>query len=353
MCLGGKNSSHPQINLPAVPTPRELLGFVDNTTKQKFTIGTDPSTGKKIHILDPLPRDPEKQLLYDKAQWLMNRSTDNLQRLAEYDPNQVVDFAPFVESINNVNRERGNQMQHLMQIPDWSTFVNNFTQINEDILDREFEKSTYQLEADLGRRGFASSTYGDELRADLAERRALAKAKLRGIDAPRYASQLRNEYLGQATQEYNLADQPRVGQLQGAEASYKAALQQEASLNQLKDREVAHNQLMFGIGQGIENNDTNLRLARNPAEFALAEAAQANAAQYGQYNAELNRASLQHQSNLAAYAARPPSFAQQLISGAAMVGGHMMAGPAGGAAAGAASTAFLPDSYTTNRALGR
>lgn len=332
--MGNSSPPPPQINVPPPPSPRELVGFVDNVTKQKFTIGTDPSTGKKVHILDPLPRDPEKQLLYDKGQWLINTSAANLETLNRYDPTQVVDFAPFVKSINHVNQERTKQMKSLMQVPDFSQFVNNFTQINEEILDREFERSTYQLEADLSRRGFGKSTYGDELRADLTERRALAKAKLRGIDAPRYASQLRNEYLEQAGQEYNLADQPRVGQLQEAEASYKAALQKEASLNQLQDRAIANNQLLFGIGQGIENNDTNLRLSRNPAEFALAEAAQANAAQYGHYNAELNRANLQHQSNMAAHNARPPSFAQQLISGAAMIGGHMAAGPA-----------FRPDSY--------
>lgn len=330
--MGRSSSPPPTPQIAPPPPPKEIRDFIDNVGRTKFVSTIDAATGKKVLVKDELPRRPEDQRLFDAAHTIVNNAIGEFQRLYNYDPNSVVSHAPFINTLNQINQERGDEMQRLMNIPDFTRYVDNFTQMGEDLLDREFSQSTRQLEADLGRLGYDRSTYGDELRADLVERRALAKAKLKGIEAPRYASELRREYLSQAGQEYGMNEMPRAARAETAALDYQGQLQRQSDLNQQQQQALAHQQALLGTGANILLNDQNVRMqsADSAAQLALGEVAQANSAQYAHYNAGVNAQTQQYRMDMDRYNNRPVGWGQQLFNSALGAAGQFGSGMAFG-----------------------
>lgn len=336
--MGRSSSPPPAPQIAPPPPPKEIRDVIDNIARAKFVSTIDAATGKKILVKDELPRRHEDQRLYDASHVIINNAIGEFQRLYNYDPNSVVSYAPFVNTLNQINQERGDEMQRLMNIPDFTRYVDEFKTMQQTILDDEFTRSINEMEATLSHLGYSKSSTADKYRVLLASNRARAQQQL-GVDALQYGQQLRGQYLGQAGQEYGLNEMPRAAREQAAGTGYQAQLQQQADLNQQQQQALNHQQIMLNTGAGILQNDQNVRMggADSAAGLALAEVGQANAAQYAHYNAGVNAQMAQHRMNMDQYNARPVGWGQRLGSaagGLAMyAAGSYLGGPVGGAAA--------------------
>lgn len=336
--MGKSSSPPPAPQIAPPPPPKEIRDVMDNIAKVRFVSTVDAATGKKVLVKDELPRRPEDQRLYDAAHVIVNNAVGEFQRLYNYDPNSVVSYAPFVNTLNQINQERGDEMQRLMNIPDFTRYVDDFKTMQQTLLNDEFTKSSDELEAGLARRGYSDSTAGSEYRAFLASNKARAQQQL-DVDALQYGQQLRGQYLAQAGQEYGLNEMPRAAREQAAGTEYQAQLQRQSDLNQQQQQALNHQQIMLNTGTGILQNDQNVRMggADSAAGLALSEVGQANAAQYAAYNAQVNAQMNQHRMNMDRYNNRPVGWGQRLGSAAAGLGmyaaGSYLGGPVGGAAA--------------------
>ena len=145
MCGFLKSSSSsppPAPFLPPPPPPQEIMDVIDEVSGSKTVTATDPVTGKKIRLIQALPRSPEEQALYEEAGRLMDTAISELKRLYDYDPRQLVDFKPFIDTINTLNQERSEDMQKLTQIPDFTSYVNDFKTMQRSILEQEIGRAS-------------------------------------------------------------------------------------------------------------------------------------------------------------------------------------------------------------------
>lgn len=312
--MGRSSSPPPAPQIAPPPPPKEMNDFMDNIARVKFVSAVDPTTGKKILVKDEMPRRPEDQRLYDAAHTIINNAVSEFQRLYTYDPSSIVSRAPFINTLNEINQERGAEMQRLMNIPDFTRYVDEFKTLQKTILDDEFTRSSDELEAGLARRGYSDSTAGAEFRALLASNKARAQQQL-AVEATQLGQQFRGQYLGQAAQEYGMNEMPRAAREQTAGTEYQAQLQEQADLNQQRQEALNHQQIMLNTGAGIIQNDQNVRMgaADSGAQIALGEVGQANAAQYAAYNAGVNAQMNQHRMDMERYRAQPSSWQQQLL----------------------------------------
>ena len=113
---------------PPIPPKEELMDVIDKISGTQ-TITVTGADGKKRRVMERLPRTPEEQKLFDDAGELMDKSMAEIKRLNEYNPTEVIDFAPFVNVMNDLNTERKSDIAELSKLPDFNRYVEDFKTI--------------------------------------------------------------------------------------------------------------------------------------------------------------------------------------------------------------------------------
>lgn len=333
MC-GGNDSPPAAPVIAAPPPPPEILDTIDEITGTETVTATDPATGKKKRITRSLPLSQEQQAILDRASQLMDTSIGEMNRLYTYGPQNIVDFAPFVETFNNLNAERTADMQRLTQIPDFTSYVNEFKTMQRDILNEEFETRANQLQEELNRTGYANSTASRELKSALAKQQSRANQQL-GVDAMEYGQNLYDRDLGRRSQEFGFREATRQGREASARTAYGLEKEYKDSLEQQRQMALTHQKNLYGIGESIKGAHTAKQLQTMAPRLALAEFQATDQSQMNHYNAEVNRTMANYNMQMQNHNAQPPSFGQQLMTVGGQLAGAYLGGPGGAAAGGA------------------
>ena len=115
MCFGNDDPPPPPY-IPPPPPPQEILDVIDEVTGTQ-TITVTGSDGKKRRMIQKLPRTQEEEALNQEAGRLMDKAIGEMKRLYDYDPSQLVHYAPFVDVINSLNQERSEDMAEFTKFP--------------------------------------------------------------------------------------------------------------------------------------------------------------------------------------------------------------------------------------------
>jgi hypothetical protein len=341
MCFGGNESPPPAPSYPPVPPPEELMDVIDQVTNTQ-TITVVGADGKKKRVIERLPRTPEEQALYDQAGLLMTRALTEIQRLNAYDPGALVDFAPFVQVMNDLGQERTKDMEELTRLPDFNQTVQAFKDMNRRILEEEFTRQVNEGREYLNRRGYGDSTAAIEMRNTLGKNKAqaLEESQLRG---DLYGQQLKAADLSNRQAAYALREQVRMGQLQRAQMEHQLKLDQKAQLDAARQQALQNQRDLFNTGAGIRGEDTNKAMATRAPDLANTIFQQSNMDTLNRYNAQLNQINAQYQNQMASFQSTPPSFGDTLLS----LGGRV--GMAYGTGASSGFGGFFPGMATSSR----
>ncbi len=317
MCFGGNDSPPPPPSYPPMPPPEELMDVIDHITgTQAITVvGAD---GKKKRVIERLPRTPEEQQLYDQAGELMKRAIAEIQKLNDYDPGALVDFAPFVQAMTELNTERQQDMAELTNLPDFSQTVQAFKEMNQRLLEEEFRRQENENQEYLNRRGYGDSTAAIEMRNTLAKNRAQALEESR-VKGDLYGEQLKAADLANRHSVYGLREQGRLARGQQAQLEHQLKLEQKLQKDQARQQALGNQMDLFRVGAGLRGEDTNRALATRAPDLANTIFQQNSADSLQRYQTQINQMNAHYQQQLAHHQTKPPSFGDTLLN----LGGKM------------------------------
>lgn len=318
---GGRKTSN--IQLPAPPPVQDFITTIDELTGTKKVKSKDPITGEMISLVTRLPLSPEMQRLQDSAQVIMDNAIGEMTRLARFDPQQIVPFAPFVGILNQLNDERKADMQRLTQIPDFTRYVDEFKGYQRDLINREFEYQGNTLQEGLNRRGYGNSTAAAEMKAALAKEYGLAQQQA-DFNAQQYSEQLYDRDLQRRRSEYEFNELGRQGQLASAQAEYGLRRDFAADLEERRRAALAEQERLYGVAAGIKGAQTEKELRSMAPNLALAEFGAANNANMSRYNADVSRLIGQGNLNAQREQNRRPGVGQQIAGLGASIGSGML-----------------------------
>lgn len=321
MCFGGSDSSPPQ--LPSPPPEQEMLDVIDEVNGVQSIVVTDAVTGKKRRLIQKLPRSAEDQALFDQAGTLMTRAIQEAQRLYDYNPNQIVDYAPFVQAINQIQSERQADLTALAQLPNFAEEMTRFKEMQQTVLDDAYARQQNAQQEALNRMGYGQgSTASQEFNALLSSEKAKADQRL-GVEAEQYGRDLRRQDLADRTSLYNLREAGRQGEMTGLQANYALQKDRQRDLENQRDRALAHNRDLLNIGSAIRGADTAQRAASLAPQLQFAEWQARNSMALQRHQAETQRVLGQYQLERS----RPPSFGDALLNfGGRLAGSYATGG---------------------------
>lgn len=326
MCFGNSVPQAPQISAP--PPAPEILDFIDEVsgTQTITVVGPD---GKKRRVTQKLPRTPEEEQRFRAGEELIRTSIDNLKQLYRYDPASMVSYAPFVETFANLNRERQEALGQIADIGNIAQDVDDFRQMQRTILDKELTRNRRITEENLSHSGLSGSSFGNDLRARLAEQEGIARQKGE-VNALNYGKDLAGRQLDQNAKAFGLQEIGRQARFDQAQLGYGLAKEHETDMERRRQNALAENQGLLGIGQNMVGADLNKSQGGNTA--ALSQnlfQAQANDS-LGRYNAGVNAQMANYKMQMDQYNATPPTFGESLANVGMRMAGHALGGPMGG-----------------------
>ncbi len=324
--------------IPPVPQPQEILDVIDEVTGTQ-TITVTGSDGKKRRMIQKLPRTQEEEALYNEAGQLMERAIGEMKRLYDYDPSQLVHYAPFVDVLNALNNERSEDMAELTKFPDFNGYVQDFKDMQKSIIDEEYKRESNRLEESLAHKGLSDSTTGREERNLLTHHAATARQRA-GVEAQSYGEQLKGADLANRTNAFNLTEATRQGRLSAAATEYDLQKDYATQLESQRDKALTHQSHLYSVAAGIRGADTNKAMATMAPNMALAEFGATNNNALNYYNADVNRITQQYGMELGAHKAKGPGFGQNLLHLGGMGIGAFLGGPMGMMAGGMAGKAL-------------
>lgn len=325
MSGGGDAPSPPSI--PPPPPPPELMDVIDEVTGTKAITVIGPD-GKKIRKIERLPRTPEEQKLYEEAGDLMNKAMVEIKKLSDYDPNAVVDFAPFLETMNILNTERQADIVELSKLPDFNKYVEDFKSLEKNLIQKEFTKQENQNEEYLNRRGYGNSTGAAEMKAALAGEKARTLEQS-NVNATAYGEQLKGADLANRQNMFNFREQGRMGQLQRVQEEHQLKLENKAQLDARRQQAMQSQYGLFNMGAGIRGEDQNKAMQTRAPELANQIFQQQSMDSMNRYNAQVNATQANFQNQMAAYNSKGPSFGDTLMQLGGTAVGAYFGGPAG------------------------
>jgi len=324
MCFG--NDDPPQAPyIPPVPQPQEILDVIDEVTGTQ-TITVTGADGKKRRMIQRLPRTQEEEALYQEAGQLMERAIGEMKRLYDYDPGQLVHYAPFVDVVNALNNERSEDMAELTKFPDFNGYVQDFKDMQKSIIDEEYKRESNRLEESLAHKGLSDSTTGREERNLLTRHAATARQRA-AAEAQMYGEQLKGADLQNRTNAFNLTEATRQGRLSAAATEYELQKDYVRQVESQRDKALTHQSHLYNVAGGIRGADTNKAMSTMAPNMALAEFNASNNNSLNYYNADVNRITKQYGMELDAHKAKGPGFGQNLLHLGGMAGMAMLGAP--------------------------
>ena len=310
---------------PPIPPKEELMDVIDKISGTQ-TITVTGADGKKRRVMERLPRTPEEQKLFDDAGELMDKSMAEIKRLNEYNPTEVIDFAPFVNVMNDLNKERKSDIAELSKLPDFNRYVEDFKTMGNTILQEEFQRQENETQEYLNRRGYGDSTAAAESRSALGYSKAKALNE-NNVNANLYGEKLKSEDLTNRSNMYNFREQGRMGQLQRAQTEHQLKLDQKAQLDNARQTALQNQAGLFTMGAKIRGDDTATAMASRAPELGNTIFQQSNMDSLNRHQLNLNQINSRYQNEMEAYNSRPPGFGDFLLNagiagGAAMLTGH-------------------------------
>jgi len=337
MCFGNDDPP-PAPYIPPPPPPPEMLDVIDEVTGTQ-TVTVTGSDGKKRRVIQKLPRTPEEESLYQEAGRLMDKAIGEMKRLYDYDPSQLVHYAPFVESINALNRERAEDMAELTQFPDFNGYVSEFKEMQRAVIDEGYRQESNILEEALAHKGLSDSTVAREER-NLLNRNAILARQRAGVEAQMMGEQMKGADLANRTNAFSLREAGRQGRLNAAATEYDLQKDYATQVGQQRDKAMAHQAHLYDVAAGIRGGDNSKAMATMAPNMALAEFNASSNSALNFYNADVNRTTQQYDMDLAAYKARPPGFGETLLHLGGMGAMAMMSAPSSSVLGGWGSKLF-------------
>jgi hypothetical protein len=324
MCFGNDDPP-PAPYIPPPPPPQEILDVIDEVTGTQ-TITVVGADGKKRRMIQRLPRTPEEESLYQEAGRLMDKAIGEMKRLYDYDPSQLVHYAPFVETLNALNQERSEDMAALTKFPDFNGYVEEFKGMQKSIIDEEYRRESNRLEESLAHKGLSDSTTGREERNLLTRNSVLARQRA-AAEAQMYGEQLKGADLANRANAFGLRETARQGRLSAAATEYDLQKDYAAQLGQQRNKALTHQARLYDVASGIRGADNSKAMATMAPNMALAEFGASNNNALNYYNADVGRITKQYGMELDAHKAQGPGFGQTLLHLGGMAGMAMLGAP--------------------------
>lgn len=278
------------IQLPKPPAEKPFIDFMDQIAGVKLVDATDPVTGKKMRVVQRLPRSKEDQQFYDLAGHLLGRAMQEISTLFQNDPRQIVPFAPFIEDINKLGQERMGDISKLTNLPDFTRYVDEFKDMQYTILDDAYKRQENAQQEALNRGGYGhGSTASAEFKAALASERALAEQGV-GLQARDFAEGLYDRDLSRRTGEYGLRENTRQNRLADLQARFGLQKDYADQLIGQEDRQMGHKGALFEIGNKVRNDDFAKADARPLLQAQIQDYAAKNDRDVKIYNAQVHGA---------------------------------------------------------------
>ncbi len=322
MSFGGDDSSPPAPYYPPIPPKEELLDVIDHITGTQTITVTGPD-GKKKRVIERLPRTAEEQKLYEDAGELMSKAIVEIKRLSAYDPAAVVDFAPFVNVMNDLNIERQADLAELSKLPDFNQYVSDFKAMEQTIIQEEFNKQANEASEYLNRRGYGDSTGAAELKTALASQKAKTLAQSK-VNATMYGEQLKAADQTNRQNAFGFREQGRMGQLQNAQTEHQLKLDQYSQANAMRQQALQNQGGLFNVGAKIRGEDKSTAMATRAPELANTIFQQSNMDNLNRHNAHVNQINAQYQNQLSSYQNQQPSFGDFAMNAGLTVGTGML-----------------------------
>ena len=343
MSFGGNDSPPPVPHYPSPPPPPEWVDQIDKIHGTEYIQVTGPD-GKKQRIQQRLPRTPEEQKIYDEFGLLMNNAIVEIKKLSDYDPTAVVDFAPFVDVMNNLNDQRKAQITELSRLPDFDKYLDDFKNKGREVLQNEFKKQENENQEYLNRRGYGDSTAAIEMRNSFGAAKADILNKF-DMDANTRSQQERARDQALREQEYDLGEKTRRDQLQKAQAEYQLKLDQHNQLEAQRQQKLQNQFGLFQMGSAGRNEDwQKAAMSRAPALYN--QYFQQNSMDsLNRYNSQINATNAQYQNQLSAYNSKRPDFGSTMLQLGGTALGAAFGGPVGAAMGGGAASTFGGATY--------
>ncbi len=341
MCFGNSVPQAPQISAP--PPAPEILDFIDEVsgTQTITVVGPD---GKKRRVTQKLPRTPEEENRFRAGEELIRTSIDNLKQLYRYDPASMVSYAPFVETFANLNRERQEALGQIADIGNIAQDVDDFRQMQRTILDKELTRNRRITEENLSHSGLSGSSFGNDLRARLAEQEGIARQKGE-VNALNYGEDLSGRRLDRNARAFALQETGRQARFDQAQLGYGLAKEHETDMERRRQNALAENQGLLGIGQNMVGADLNKSQGGRTGELSQnLFQAQANDS-LGRYNAGVNAQMANYKMQMDQYNATPPTFGESLMN----IGGRAAGAFAGGMGAQMGRDYAIPRKFSGTR----
>ncbi len=335
----------PPVILPPPPTEQEILDVFDELNGVQSIVITQPN-GRKVRRTTRLPRTPEQERIFKIGERIMGEGLPALQYLFQKNPSAIVSATPVINAIAGLNEK---QAQELSQIADFGNIqqdIQNFTNVQQQLFDRELMRGRNRLETDLARRGRSGGSYGAAQRAYFENEAALGRAQ-NDINALQYGEALAERRLSRNLKAYDARQEGRENQVRGAQMEYGLKRQEQNDLEAQRQRNIENQMNLFQLGSNIVAQDQNRATQSNANQLALQEFGLRNQAQMGRYNADtankLERYRLEagalnnnYQNQLAYNQAlrnaenqKGGSFGQLLGNIGGLVGSSMLFGPTG------------------------
>lgn len=323
----------PPPRLPPPPKPQEIMDVIDEISGTRSMIVTE--NGRKVRKIIKLPRSAEEQKFLRLGEEIISEGLASIKQLYQYNPQNVASIQPLINTIANLNER---QIQDLSQITNFGNLredVESFRTMQKDLLNEDLLRAEGNMENDLARMGRAGGTYGAAQRAYFAKESAMARRQ-GDFQALQYGQDLTRQRLGTNLAAYEARQQGRANELRAAETEYSLNRQRQADLENLRQSALSERMNQINIGSSLRGADLSRQQQGNATQMALYENDLRNRNQQNDYNNRFNVVNQDYQNQLGYHQAmtnynkeNETGFGQALMTGAGLVGGSMLLGPAG------------------------
>lgn len=306
MCWGDKSLE--QETIPNQPSEKEMMDYINHVTGTQ-TVTVTGADGKRQRLTTKLPRTPKEQRAIDIGEDLLITSLEDIQKLYKYDPRSVINYAPLVQTVNNLSQETLQDLGQFANLGDIEQKKQQFRDMNRTLVDEQFARERMSNEERLAHSGRGSGTYAAESRAAMARSQGLARAEADNraiMGAEDYAA----KRLGTDAQAFGLRQGGRENTIGAVKNEYglNKADEQDQEQRRLQAIQERGNQLK--VGTDVRKYNDWLALQDRTQQDALGTYQAENAVQNQRYGMQVNAIQANNKAKMDEYNNRAPSFSE-------------------------------------------